>query len=172
MSSPRPFKPYSVGTTPQPLIGTTFTNAIIASPNAQQVAVQDSSMFLSNDQIICVPAAGGGPTELALQITVVNSTTISAVFTKNHNAGEYAVLDYPCQSIQVQAVNAHPLTNSLFIGGDNPVVTTAAVNAIFDLYLTNYYSGPPGFTNGDNTSSYWVVAASGTQYYLPSAVQC
>lgn len=171
MSVIRAFKPYSVGTTAQPLIGTTATTAFKKSPNSQTIVVGDSSMFKNSDSINTMPAAGGVASEIAVQIQVLTATTISGIFNKDHAAGEFIVLNYPCSNVQVQAVNANPLTASLFLGGGYAPPTTAGVNAFYDLFLSLYYSGPPGFTNSDNTANYWVISASGTGYYLPSAVQ-
>lgn len=167
----RCFKPYTVAQTAQPLIGTTSTNAFNRSENAQSILVADSSMFLNSDTIDMVPAAGGAATELSVQIQVVDATHIKGVFNRNHLAGEYVVLNFPCMNIQVQAVNANPLTASTFLGTNRAVPTTAGVNAFYDLFLSLYYSGPPAFSNCDNTANYWIIAASGTQYFLPSAVQ-
>ncbi len=171
MSYPRCFKPYSVAQTAQPLIGTTFTNKVLQSDQAQTVTVTDSSMFVNSDTILCVPAAGGKPTELAIQIQVISSTSIKGIFNKEHASGEYVVLSWPCQNVMVQAVSANPPSASIFLGTGSAVPTTAGVNAFHDLLLTLFYSGPPGYADSDNTANYWIIAASGTQFYLPSAVQ-
>jgi hypothetical protein len=173
MAVVRTFKPYSCSQVAQPLVGSAFQQQVVGNDLVSQTAVvSDSSMFQNNDTIFCMPATGGTATELAIQIQVPSATTITGIFKKNHAVGEFAVLSWPCQNIQVQAVVANPLTSSLFLGvGKNPP-TTAAVNAFHDLNLTLYYSGPPGFTDGDNLGLYWIVAAgTTTQFYLPSCVQ-
>jgi hypothetical protein len=171
MSVPRCFKPYSCTTVAQPLIATTLTNQVVGNDLiSQTVVVGDSSMFVNSDTVLMV-STGGTSTELAIQVQVVSPTSVSGIFKKNHAAGEYMVLSFPCQNIMVQGVNANPLTASLFLGVSKALPTTAGANAFHDLFLTLFYQGPAGFADCDNTANYWCVASSGSQYYLPSAVQ-
>lgn len=172
MAVPRAFKPLTVTTAAQPLIGTTLTTAITGNGlTAQTVTVADSSIFNNSDTVLMYPAAGGTPTELAVQIQVVDSTHVKGIFTKAHAAGEWLVLSWPCSNIQIQGIGTAPITASVFIGTTKKVPTTAGVNAFYDLSLSLYYTGPPGQVNSDNTANYWIISASGTQTYLPSAIQ-
>jgi len=173
MPVPRSFRPYTVGTTPLPMFGTTLTDPVNGDPNnAQTVAVGDSSMFLKTDTMNVVPATGStAQQELAIQvISVPGSTSVRAIFNKDHAAGDFAVLSWPCQNIMVQAVTAHPLTTSLFLCSTQSA-TVAGVGAFYDLYQSLFYSGPAGFADSDNTANYWTISASGTAYFLPSATQ-
>ena len=172
MAVVRCFAPISCSTTVEPLFGTTLGQAI--RPNAmvaQTVNVGNTThLFRASDSVNIVPASGStAPLETAVQIQVVNSTQVSAIFQKPHAAGDFMVLSYPCSNIMVQAVNAHPPTSSIWLSCEEDV-DASGNGAFHDLLLTLFYSGPAGVLCSDNTANYWILAASGTQYALPSAV--
>jgi hypothetical protein len=178
MSVVRCFAPLAVTTTVEPLFGTTLGQAVKADGlNAQTVTVGNTSfLFRNNDTAVVFPATPTGQadappvaSETAIQLQVVSSTQVKAIFQRAHSAGDFLVLSHPCSNIMVQAVNANPPSASIWLSCLQ-TVTTAGVGAFHDLLLTLFYSGPPGVLVADNTSNYWTIAASGTQYCLPSAV--
>jgi len=171
MPVPRTFKVFTCGTSAQPLIGTTLSSAITAHPEtAQTIPVADSSMFVNSDTVLIVPASGGVPVyEYPVQIQVVSATQIRAVFTKPHNSGDFVILSFPCANVPVQCVKSSPPTSSIFLG-NTANLTTSGAGAFYDVGLSLYFQPPAsGWTNADNTSNYWIIAASGTQSYLPAA---
>ena len=168
----RCFKPYTVTTVAQPLISTTLSAAITGNDaTTQTVPVADSSMFVNSDTVNMSAVTGGPSTELAVQIQVLSATTVSGVFKKNHASGEYMILSYPCMNTNVVSVGLHTLTASVFLGFGPVLPTTVGVNAFWDLSANGNWAPPMALYDSDNTANYWIIAASGTQYYLPSAKQ-
>ena len=175
MSVPRCFKIFTATTVAQPLIATTLTAAIRGSGlTAQNALVVDSSMFVNSDTVNLASVSAGVimSTEKAVQVQVVDGTTIKGIFAKDHAAGEFVILSWPCQNIMVQVDKSNVPAGSLFLGS-NPqkVPTVAGANAFHDLALTLFYSGPQGFADADNTQNYWIISSTATAGYLPSAVQ-
>lgn len=176
MSYPRGFGVQSTTSVVQPMFGVTLSSNVgVAQPPGQTSSVMivaSNTIFQTNDQVNILPGASSTTKpEYRVQIQVTNATTITGVLQWPHNTGDYVVLDYPCQNVMVQSVAAHTLTNSLFLACSTAATNTGGY-AFWDLNVTNPYLGPSGFGNADNTSNYWVIAASATtQYFLASAVQ-
>lgn len=182
----RTWKDFSItsGGTPQPLVGTTISANIIASPAFQSVQVADTSMFdgLSGSEAFIDTFSNAEK----ILLKVVDGTHISAIFTKNHTSGAAISLSMYFTGLYVQTKAGN--TGSIFIFNNtsqfvpqpsagvqsltmnktNHVLCRAELQPVtvptqpVEISSANNYGANP-----DNIAYWWVDGTTG-DVYLPS----
>jgi hypothetical protein len=188
-----PFKSYAITTTSvlQPAVGTTISAGITASPNAQTVAVVDSSMFNAQDHIyITFPGTDAASRIEDVVVTAVGSNTITGIFTQNHTSGAFVALRARITAIFIEAtdgalgdllifyVNPNFITAPAAFGRQAAVpAVTGKVSCLAFLKKVGAGTQPGSFSSANNFGSnpddlcYYWVGGTATDTYLPSADQ-
>src|SRR5277367_3283863 len=121
--SQRAFKYFSIaaGGTPQPLVGTTLTAAVVPPSNVKDPAtaltllpVVDSSMFLNGDWMML--DSTGAPGEERVQVfSVPNGTSIQVKgMLQPHASGAFVRLAVLTNSLYIQTLDGN--TGAIYIG--------------------------------------------------------
>jgi hypothetical protein len=178
--SQRAFKYFTIvaGGTPQPLVGTKLTAAVIPTDGPDTptlLPVVDSSIFLNGDKVILdVPSSG--IEERVRVFNVPDATHINVVqMRQSHASGIYVRLAEMVDSVYVQCLDGN--TGAIFIGDRPTMVKATGVGVIKKLQLVAAsaqpidYSRPrSGVANTDDLGNYWVDGTTGDSY-LPSIGQ-
>jgi hypothetical protein len=162
----RTFKQYVIATggTPQPLIGTLLNGAVTASPVAQSVLVDDSSMFRVGDRAMIGRTTSGQ--ELVDITAIANSTHITAIFTQAHADNSNVALLLECSAFFIQVSGDN--SGNIYLGTDG-LVKTGDVHVILEIggSITMFSSANIFGANPENVVDYWVDGTT-NDVYLPS----
>ena len=176
----RAFKGFVVTTpgTPQPLVGTTLAQAIIAGTNNVNVQVADSSMFVKGDWSLLIDANGANR-ERVMVASIPDGTHVvlqgenNKVLAFNRAIGAFLQLSGACSSVIVQGGVANAA--GLYIGARQTIVKATLAGVIYRLIQTAAGIQPPAYVDGSSTSSnsddmanWWIDADNNTDIYLPS----
>ena len=166
--------------TPQPVFGTTLTNAVVANPgllgNTIDLVVGTSVGIVNGDNIILDPL--NNPERLLVQ-RVVNGTTLRCRNETGlgiqfaHNAGVYVQLAIPCISIFIQMKAAD--TSAIVIGNSGLMNKATGQYCILTLQPTgagvqpyNFADPTYGGLNGMVSNDYWFDGTTNGDSILPS----
>lgn len=175
----RTFKLYSVTNpgTPQPVVGTTSTNAVFANTAPQSVLVADSFAFRSGDYAFF----GVGATAERVQVLrVPDATHIQVILNKNHGAGIYVTLSLAMTAVYIQRENGG--AGSLYIfypdqqfsASQVPPVIAGRIKCICELKSVAVGVQPTEFSSANNFGAnpddlaYFWVDGDAADFYLPS----
>lgn len=184
--SQRAFKYFTIaaGGTPQPLVGTTLTAAVVAqvtvpstSPSdaLSTLPVADSSMFLNGDWVI-LDSTGAAGEERVQVFTVPDGTHIQVKGMKsNHANGAFVRLAQLMNSVYVQAKDGN--VGALFIGTSSALVKATGAFVIAKLVQVaagvqpvEFSSTRSGLANCDDLGQLWIDGTTADSY-LPSIGQ-
>lgn len=171
----RTFKKFTIaaGGTPQPLVGTTLSAAILANPGQQSIPVADSSIFLQGDTIILDVNSGAPNIEEMTRVdSVVDGTHIKVTGLQfNHAINAFVRSALKINSVYVQLT---PGNLGLFFIGTQGLVKGTFAKVIATVLNTAAGVQPLDFSDartfGPNTSQagdFWVDGTTGDGY-LPS----
>lgn len=175
----RTFKQFSItsGGTPQPLVGTLTTSALIPNVLAQSIPVTDSSMFNISD-IAYLDV--GAKAEQVRVLSVPDSTHIKGIVTLAHATSATVALGIPFSALYVETIPGNSAAIVIFYPDKQFSVAQVAPNktglikAVSQLQPVSagvpatYLSSANIFgSNPDNLAFYWVDGQTG-DLYLPS----
>jgi hypothetical protein len=179
----RTFKEFSITTTstPQPLVGTLTTSALIANSAPQAIPIADSSLviFRKNDYVWI----DQGSSAERIQVTSVSAGFITGIVTKNHLTGVTVALSIPFTGIYCQTIQGNAADLVIFYPDQQFSAAQVAPNlaglikAFVILYQVTSPTQPVDVGNANNFGAnpddlayYWIAGTSGDSY-LPSIDQ-
>lgn len=184
--SERAFKYFTItaGGTPQPLVGTTLSAAVVAPvASGSQLAVSDqlttlpvvdSSMFLKGDYAMLDSV--GALEERVRVFAVIDATHIQVIGMQfNHANGAFVRLAVLANSIYVQTKDGN--VGAIFIGLSSAMVKATGVQVVAKLQQvgagvqpTEFSTTRSGLGNCDDLGQLWVDGTTADSY-LPSIGQ-
>jgi len=175
----RTFKSFTItaGGTPQPLVGTLTTSALVPTAAPQSIPVSDTSMFRKNDNMWLDQGASAEKIQV---LKVIDTTHIQGIVTLVHATSAMVALSINFTNLLVQPLVGNGNLVTIFYSDRQytsaQVVsnTTGLINAIKQLEPVTSPAQPNEFnvqnqfgSNPDDLAFYQIDGTTG-QSYLPS----